>query len=280
MIEALEAGTVPWRKPWATLEGAPRNLQSGKCYRGVNIFLLAFQGYSSPYWLTRKQIFARGGKIRKGEHGTAIVFWKTFDSKTQVDKNGKPKKCWMLRYYLVWNVEQTEGVDYPKPEKKQHNPIPVCESVVENWEDKPSIVNGGRACYSRRDDRVTMPELGYFDMPEEYYSTLFHELAHSTGHESRLNRDLNGGFGSRTYSLEELVAEMGAAFLCGFCGIECKTLENSAAYIQTWLGRLKADPKLVISAASRAQKAADMILGSSLDADSEPEDSEVAEMAA
>jgi antirestriction protein ArdC len=262
IVKALEAGTVPWRKPWRTMGDAPKNLVSGKPYRGINIFMLAFQRWGSPYWLTFKQCRDRGGRIRKGEHGTPIVFWKTFDDKEKTDKNGKPVKRWMLRYYKVWNVEQTEGIDYPKPEMIEHDPIPECVAVVDGWDGKPEIVHGGgRACYSNRDDRVTMPELGRFDEPAEYYSTLFHELGHSTGHEKRLNRDMSGCFGSRPYSVEELCAEMIAAMICGHCGIETKTLDNSAAYIATWLGRIKGDPKLVVTAASKAQKGADMILG-------------------
>jgi len=276
IVKALESGVIPWRKPWRTIGGFPRNLTTDKPYCGINAFLTMMQRFGSPYWLTMKQANDRGGRIRKGEHSTAIVFWKTFDDKVKTDKNGKPVKIWMLRYYNVWNVEQIDGIEYPNPVIVSHDPMPVCEAVIENWEDKPEIRHdkpeirhdGSLAYYSRANDYINMPQYGLFDNPEEYYSTLFHEAIHATGHEKRLNRDLSGRFGTGSYSREELVAEMGAAFICGHCGIENKTLENSAAYIQTWIGRLKSDPKLVVTAASKGQKASEYILnGTSMEVD-------------
>ena len=270
IVKALEAGTVPWRKPWRTIAGMPCNFVSKRPYHGINVFLLAFSHYGSPWWLTYNQARKLGGNVRKGEHGMPIVFWKTFDSKTETDGNGKPKKCWMLRYYRVFNVEQTDGIDYPKPEMIDHDPIPLCESVVDGWDDKPEIIHGGsRACYSDKQDRISMPEMGLFDPVAEYYSALFHEFGHATGHKNRLDRDASGCFGSRQYAVEELCAEMAAAMLCGFCGIESKTLDNSASYIASWLERIKGDPKLVVTAASKAQKAADMILGDKAKASSD-----------
>ena len=262
IVAALEAGTIPWRKPWRTAGGLPMNLVSGNPYHGINVWMTIFQPYDSPYWLTFNQCRTRGGNVRKGEKGTPIIYYRLMDSKTETTKSGKPKQFPWLSHSTVFNVEQCDGLEYPKPIMIDHDPIPICESVVNEWDDKPTIEHGGGvASYSRRRDTVNMPKLGRFDNPEYYYSSLFHELAHATGHESRQSRDLSGCFGSTSYSLEELTAEMGSAMLCGHCGIDAKTLDNSAAYISTWLGRLKADPTLVVKAASKGQKAADMILG-------------------
>ncbi len=264
IVKALEAGVVPWRKPWATVDGMPQNLLSRKPYRGINIFLTYMQRFGSPFWVTFNQCGKKGGKIRKGEHGTPIVFWKFPEpDPDNLDANGKPKRRPPIcRFYKVWNVEQTEGLDYPQPTMIAHDPIPVCEALVAGWEDCPEIVvRGGRACYNRADDKIAMPDFGRFDKPEGYYSTLFHEMVHATGHKSRLDRLEGGGMGSGSYSREELTAEMGAAFLCGHCGIETKTLDDSAAYIDHWVKVLKGDSKLVISAGSKAQAAYDLILG-------------------
>jgi len=269
IIKKLQEGTIPWHMPWSS--DGPRNLISGKAYRGINVFLLGSLGYMSPYWVTFKQAQSLGGHVNKGEKGTPVVFWKTY-SKMETDSDtGKHEEVsrFVLRYYRVFNIEQcnlpAEEVPQEDPTTKEFDPIPKAESVVEAMPNAPAITHQSqRACYSPLLDVVNMPKPESFDTPENYYSTLFHELTHSTGHESRLNRE---GiidpvrFGSHSYSKEELVAEMGAAFLSGHCGIEDRILDNSAAYIQGWLGRLRNDPKLVVMAAAKAQKASDYILG-------------------
>jgi len=277
ILALLEQGTVPWRKPWADT-GAPKSLASGKAYRGVNTFLLAAQGamtgYASPYWITFKQALERGGHVRKGEKSTPVVFWKILqkggdgENEDHADEDAAPgmKRIPMLRLYNVFNVEQCDGVEYPKPEQVERpfTPIETCEQIVQAMPRPPTIEHlQTRAFYRPADDTLNMPRRELFESPEEYYSTLFHELAHATGHESRLARESlkeMSPFGSPTYAKEELLAEMSAAFLCGRAGIEQRTIENSAAYLQGWIAKLRAEPKLVILAAAGAQKAANFIL--------------------
>jgi len=271
IIGLLEQGTVPWQKPWTTSEGDafPRNLVSRKPYRGVNTFLLHAMSYGSPYWLTFKQAQALGGNVRKGEKAAPVVFWRWLDT-DEKDATGKAKRVPMLRYYSVFNVAQCDGIAAPVTEHngRTHNPIDEAERIVAGMPKRPAIQLGGnRACYSPAFDRVSMPEPETFASGQAYYSVLFHELTHSTGHESRLARKGIAGtdgewsaFGSTPYAREELVAEMGAAFLAGHAGIVERTLDNSAAYIAGWLERLKDDNKLVVMAAAQAQKAADYIL--------------------
>lgn len=266
ILELLQQGTVPWRKPWKTQSNMPKNLVSRKEYKGVNIFLLACQEYSSAYWLTYKQCQERGGYVKQGQKGTPVIFWKWLDKKPGDNGEEVNGKIPLLRYYSVFNLEQTEGVQSPVEEAIQNvfDPIDRAEQIILGMPLKPDIQHlGNRALYRPSTDTVTLPPKQTFISPEEYYSTAFHELTHSTGHESRLARKTilePSYFGSHEYSKEELVAEMGAAFLCGHCGIETKTLENSAAYIQGWLKALKGDRTLLVHAASQAQKASDYIL--------------------
>lgn len=270
IIEALEAGTVPWSRPWRDVGGKPVSLATGKPYRGVNVFLLTLQsmskGYSSPYWLTFKQAKERGGSVRKGEKGTQIVLWKPV--KKEGDE-GERKDYMLLRYYTVFNAEQCDGIETPAlPALAEHDPIADAQTVVDRFIgvlNGPALAHGGdRAYYSPLLDRVQMPLMGAFETPEHYYGTTFHELAHSTGHTSRLDRGMTepAPFGSADYSREELIAEMTAAFLCGETGIEVN-ISHHASYIASWLTALQNDRKLVIQAAAAAQKAADCVLGTS-----------------
>jgi len=267
IIEKLEAGCVPWKMTWSA-EG-PKNLISGKAYRGINILLLGSQGYVNPYWLTFKQAKQAGGYVKRGERSTPVVFWKTYSTMEQNDKGEQEETSrYVLRHYRIFNLDQCGLPEEKMPESlstdKAFDPIPKAESVVAGMPSAPEITHQSqRACYSPLLDQVNMPKPESFDAPECYYSTLFHEIIHSTGHEARLNRPSITDpvrFGSHTYSREELIAECGAAFLNGHCGLEDSTLDNSAAYIKGWLGRLRNDPKLVVQAAGKAQRAADYIL--------------------
>lgn len=272
ILEQLEKGNVPWHKPWAGGE-APKNLITKKEYRGVNVFILSAMGYTSPYWLSFKQAQELGGAVRKGEKGCPVVFWKWL-TKTDDDGNITEEKIPMLRYYTVFNVAQVDGIDekrIPALAIKYNDleKIERCEAVVYAMPKRPEILHNEQQAYYRPStDTVNMPKFETFDGSEEYYSTLFHELVHSTGHEKRCNRkgvDCSDGswssFGSTPYAKEELVAEMGAAFLCGYCQIENRTIDNSTAYIKSWLRKFRDDKKMVIMAAAQAQKAADFILG-------------------
>ena len=279
ILEAMGQGQIPWQRPWNGKELAPRNLKTKKAYRGANPFLLMATGYASPYWLTYKQAKELGGQVKQGEKGFPVVFWKFLDAKDdkgqpELDNKGQPKKVPLLRYYTVFNVEQCEGL----PEEKipvhnakvsEHEAIETAESIVENMPKRPEIQHGRTGAYYRPStDSVGMPDKDSFFNTPEYYSTLFHELGHATGHESRVGRKGVTGtdgqwssFGSVPYAKEELVAEMTASFLCGQAGILNATVNNSVAYLQSWKAKLKEDPKLFVHAAANAQKAADFILG-------------------
>jgi antirestriction protein ArdC len=284
ILEILAKGTVPWRNPIAKSggDGWPKNLDSGKKYRGVNVFLLAamgwVQGYKSDYWVTYKQALAHGGQVRKGEKSSLVVFWKSIKREDQE----KEESCTVpvLKHYNVFNVEQCEGISAPqisRPEiLKPFAPITAAAKIVADFPDPPTIKHGGNgAVYSPTFDMITIAEPCCFEDAESYYATLFHECVHATGHSKRLNRGLDTNlapFGSLDYSKEELVAEMGAAFLAAVAGISLQSIDQSASYIQGWSQRLRSDRKLVVLAAGAAQKACDHILGASLDANSTSEE--------
>lgn len=266
ILNSLEAGEIPWRRPWTTAGFAPTNLVSKKAYRGINVLLLE-GAFESPYWVTFNQCRALGGHVLKGEKATPIVFWKKSQYSTEdADGEEETRSSFLLRYYSVFNVEQTSLKAAAKQlhaEEKANMDIPSCESVVAGYVGHPEIKHKaqGRAFYSPVLDIVTMPTKKQFDNSEGYYATLFHELIHSTGHSKRLARTEWAQFGSESYAKEELVAEIGAAFLCGITDITKPALEeNTVAYLQHWIKAIKADPKLVVKAAAAAQTAADLIL--------------------
>jgi antirestriction protein ArdC len=271
IIEQLEAGVAPWRKPWRVRgkNGLPRNLVTGREYRGINIWTLLTSGYASPHWLTFRQARELDGHVRQGERGLPVVYWKFGKREVQDGDQFVEKPSVLCRYYLVFNLEQCEGLriqpSEPMRNEWQSEPIEACEQVVAAWREKPTIKHRGDcASYNKILDLVQMPERSCFKCTEEYHSTLFHELTHSTGHPTRLNRPTLTEFerfADAAYSREELVAELGAAFLSGYCGIENRTISNGAAYVANWLKALKDDSRLVLVAASQAQKAADLILG-------------------
>jgi antirestriction protein ArdC len=271
IIEELEKGTVPWHKPWLSGQFAPANLLSGRPYRGINIILTGMQGYECPYWLSFKQVNELGGRVKKDEKGTVIIFWRWVEKKDK-DAGEVIDTFPILRYYKVWNVEQCEGLDHKRitewkkaqEEGNGNHVIERCEEIVSGMPNPPVIKwGGGRACYSPALDEVRMPKRETFESSETVYSAEFHELVHSTGHPDRLDRKdgmAELGQPKSEYAKEELVAEMGAAFLCNITGIGQKVIENQAAYIQNWLGALKDDSKMVVAAAGRAQKAVDYMM--------------------
>lgn len=265
IIQRLEAGVIPWQMPWKTSGAMPRNLISKKAYRGFNFWYLLSFGFENPWFLTFNQIKNLGGSIIKGSKSHQVVFFKM----REYTKDGVTEEVPMLRYYRIFHIDCVEGIDpqkIPADESHDHefDAIGECDRLVEFWQDSPKIELGRqRACYIPLLDEVQMPNPRTFYKDESYYSTLFHELTHSTGHRSRLNRHAkfpDHRFGSKDYSQEELVAELGAAFLCGICGIQNATIDLSAAYIQSWLKKLKNDNKFFMAAASDAQKAIDYIM--------------------
>jgi antirestriction protein ArdC len=285
IIASLKAGVIPWEKPWKTPRYAggpfPRNFCTGKPYRGINVLLLWSSEYNSPFWLTFKQAQALKGTVRKGEQGTQIIFYKQLPeyAKNDGDNTGEDERVpFVLCHYTVFNVEQCDRLTLPEisqpaiaPEIDEDD---ICESIAKGWENHPALhLNSPteyRAYYRSCTDSVHMPARSRFVDAPHYYSTLFHELIHSTGHESRLNRTFGDRFGDELYSKEELVAEMGAAFLCAMARIANEhTDRNTTAYIQNWIEKLEEDNCLIVHAAANAQRAVDLILGSTFEEENE-----------
>ena len=263
IIEKLEKGVLPWKKTWEC--GMPQNFVSKKSYHGINVLLLAGSEHSSPHWLTFNQVSKLGGSVKKGAKSMPVVFWKLNKYKSVKRlANGREeieeKTIPMLRYYRVFNIEDTT-LEVPKVEFTEKQSIEECEKVLKGYKNSPELVNAMKASYIVKSDKVKMPKMKKFDKAENYYSVLFHEFNHSTGHEKRLDRDMSGSFGNAKYAKEELIAELGASFLCAITHIETKTLDNAASYIKGWLKALKNDEKFIFKASSLAQKSADYILG-------------------
>jgi antirestriction protein ArdC len=266
ILEQLAQGQIPWQRPWhGGLEGA-KSYVTGKPYSLLNQLLLFREGY----YLTWKQITDLGGRVKKGCKSNIVVFYKMTKYKETKMVDGeikeKEKLTPVLRFYTVFHVDDCEGIpskgERPRPVL---SPIEGAEKIVSDYYGREScklnVTLSNRAFYSPSEDSVTVPKLEQYEIVEEYYSTLFHETTHSTGHSSRLNRDMTGHFGSDSYSKEELVAELGAAFLVQKCGMDsAKAFKNSVGYIQSWSKKLKEDKKLIVSAASKAEKAVKFIL--------------------
>lgn len=267
IISALEQGTVPWRQPWIASADPHRNPVSKTEYRGINPFLLEMtaraEGYNDPRWITFKQARTLGGAVRKGERSTLVIFWKILRSKDEA--TGKDRAIPLLRYYRVFNVAQCDDIRLaPLPEPEPFDSIERAEYIIDGMPNAPTIYyRGNEASYLPPLDIVTMPRREQFKSPDGFYHTMFHELAHSTGHSSRLAREeIVGKEDPDSYAREELTAELAAAMLCGVCALDVpERIDQSAAYIASWLRSLRDDPKMVVSAAGRAQQAADCIRG-------------------
>ena len=268
IIAALERGTVPWRAPWRT--HGHRNALSGRPYRGINLLVLALTalegGFDDPRWLTYRQAVSRGGHVRRGEHGSQVVLWKWVEREDPAD--GEPAERYpLLRLFTVFNVAQCDGLKLPPADGVEaFDPLERAEAIVAGYRDGPQVFHDADCAYylpSR--DEVHLPPREAFESAEALMGTEFHELSHSTGHHSRLARPaFEAGvapFGSESYSREELVAEFGAAFLCHEAGIDPSRLEQSAAYIASWLRALRDDRRLAVVAAAQGQRATDYILG-------------------
>jgi antirestriction protein ArdC len=261
IVTLLEQGTVPWHKPWKVNTGLPRNLISKKPYRGINVFLLMAMSYESPHWLTFRQAIQLGGNVKKGEKSCPVVFWKRME--TEDKESGEPQKVPLLRLYHVFNAAQCEGLKDAPGEIQM--PVTKPAEIVAGMPQPPVVKHGmAQAFYSPTDDCVGMPEPERFESEASYFAALFHELVHATGHEKRLKRASiteRNGYGSDPYCKEELIAELGSAFLCGYADIVDRTIDNSAAYLEGWLKQFQNDRTLIVYAAAQAQKAADFILG-------------------
>lgn len=273
IVAALEAGTIPWKKTWKGL-GYARNYVTKHTYMGINALLTNLSPYSVPYFITLKQANDLGGSVQKGSKSLPIVFWKIrykdadgrYYSEAEANERSDLQKLFLARYYRVFNIEDVTGIEFNLPNlEHQHDFIPICEQMIDFMPKSPEIrIGGSEAYYAPPIDTVQMPTLAQFESPEAYYSTFFHELVHSTGHSSRLNRDEVMGkvrFGSLEYSQEELVAEIGSAFLCNQVGVETpSTFKNAAAYIHGWLSKLQDDKRFIFRAAKEAKQAAEYIV--------------------
>lgn len=267
IIEQLENGIIPWQRPWTGTKEGAYNRVSGKPYSLLNQMLLLHTGEYASF----KQWTEAGGHIRKGEKSEIVTFWKLQPIKEELEDGTEIiKQIPFLRCYNVFHISQVDGVEpKEKPELTEHEPITEAENIKEVYKNREHIVINeiisNRAFYSPTMDYIQVPCKEQYTNIEEFYSTLFHEMIHSTGHKSRLDRltnDKSAMFGSETYSKEELVAEIGSAMIINMLGIETeKTFKNSSAYIQNWLQVLKNDNRFIISASSKAEKAVKFILG-------------------
>jgi antirestriction protein ArdC len=268
IVAQLEAGVVPWVRPWSQTAGGksrwyPHNMISNRDYNGINVVLLAMIGqqYPTGAWATYKQIKDAGGQVRKGEKGTQIVYFGILEVEDK--KSDELKKIRLLRYFTVFNHAQADWEKDPleagaRPDDDSGDDIPEAAATIKAT--GAMIRHGGnRAFYVPATDVINMPPKKAFDSVEHYFATTFHELTHWTGSKKRLDRDLTGLFGGKSYAFEELVAELGAAFLCATHSINGEL--RHAEYLGHWIKGLKDDDQAIFKAAALAQKAADFILG-------------------
>ncbi len=268
IVSAIEAGTVPWVKPWSvTADPRPVNASTQRPYRGINCLLLGLEsmanGYMRSRWLTFRQAAALGAHVKKGEHGCTVVFYKLLEvpeAKDQAADQSDKRVVPLLRAFTVFNVEQMEGLPaalLPQPRAQTWDAAAEAEAVV-NASGAQVRHGAAEAYYNRRTDAIYLPERGAFADSASYYGTLLHELVHWTGHTQRCNRDFSGRFGDASYAMEELVAELGSAFLCAHCQIDGQL--QHAAYVTSWLQVLKSDKKAIFTASAKAQAASDFLL--------------------
>ena len=263
----LRDGKAPWRKPWNGAGYLPTSLQTGKPYRGVNSFMLALLGaeYERSLWVTFKQAKHLGGHVRKGAKGYPVVFYSMI---TKRNAEGEETRVPLLRLSTVFNVEQCEGLEIPAKFLTRTEPVAVLDglqALLDKYTSKPEIYHraGDQAFYRPSDDTITVPMREQYETAEGYAYTLAHELTHSTSHESRLNRKAESGFapfGSPSYAEEELVADIGAQMVLSTLGVSID-MPNSASYLAGWLEALQNDTSMIIKASSKAQRAADYMLG-------------------
>jgi len=267
IVQQLEKGVVPWRKPWTGVRSGAISGATGKPYSLLNQMLLAKAGE----WYTWNQIQALGGKVRKGEKSSMVVFWKQTPVKDEDPATGEQieRMIPVLKYFNVFHIDQLDGIEAKTIDPEAIDPATdtAADAIIAGYLQRSGVElehrKGDEAFYSPSVDRVVLPLREQFPSMAEYYSTAFHELTHSTGHSSRLDRiSRRAFFGNEDYSREELVAEIGAAALLNHCGIEtADSFKNSAAYIQSWLRALRNDKKLIVSAAGAAAKAFELITG-------------------
>lgn len=266
ILSKLNAGIIPWKKPWKNQLAI--SYVTKKPYSLLNQILLGEGGE----FITFNQVTERGGHVRKGAKSKMVVFWKMIKKTETVEEDGEEKAVVrvipMLRYYNVFNIKDCEGIKPHLPEDAEDNEAEsdeAADAVISDYlsrENIPLHFGGNAAYYAPTEDAITLPRKEAFSQTAEYYSTAFHEIVHSTGHNTRLNRQILNQFGSKEYAREELVAEMGAAYSLGRLGIDTQSsLTNSTAYIQSWKKRIEEDKYLFVSTAGKAEKACDYIFG-------------------
>ncbi len=273
IIEQIEAGTPPWRRPWMTVgTGLPRNASSNRQYNGINVWLLSItaeaKGYDSNLWATFNQVkYQLGGFVRRGEHGTRIVYWNVVKEMATDPITGEEEeqKRVFARTFTVFNICQCGGdaLERFREREAPARPFADYEPAERLIRESGADIRfgGNKACYDILGDYIQLPEKQRFDSEADYYSTAMHELAHWTGHQSRLNREFGLRFADYNYSVEELISEMTAANLCSTLGIENTAVEQqSASYLADWLKILKADRTAIFTASRMAAAASDYIL--------------------
>lgn len=266
IIEALESGQADgsWSKPWTNIGTGQRNAFTKRAYRGFNVIWLSFvamqNGYQSSHWATFNAWKKAGYKVKKGSKSTPICFWqKNTYTKTLKDGTEEEREGFLFKVYNVFNADCVEGWEEPTVDLEPTQTLKHCEATIDAT--GANIQYGGdRAFFSPSTDHIQMPLIDQFDTSENFYATAFHELIHWTGADSRLKREFGKRFGDEAYAFEELVAELGAAFLTAEHGIDTITRDSHAKYIKSWIKTLKDDPKALWTAGSKAQAAADYIL--------------------
>ena len=267
IIAEIEKGAMPWVKPWSATSSAERNIVSKQEYNGINRLILGmttmFRSYTTPYYGSFKQWQDLGATVKKGEKGTKIVFYKPVvkNEVNQATGDSEQSIYACLKTYFVFNADQVEGYDIVKPTEispRVYNPAPALDDRI--IKTGANIKHGGAsAFFSPTGDFIGMPNRDTFQDDASYYATILHELTHWSGAKNRLDRDLSGKFGNSKYAFEELVAELGAAFLCQDYQIQGEL--RHAGYIQNWLTCLKENNQAIFKAAALAQKAATYING-------------------
>lgn len=244
ILQKLKEGIIPWRKSWKS--GVPLNYITKKPYRGINFLSLITKDYPSPYYLTFLQCNEKEGRVHKGERGHLIVYWSI---KEILDEEENKKSIPIIRYSYVFNLAQTSLYE----DKSEELKLIDCEEILSKIKDRLTIKHNISQCYyNKREDIISIPRIESFESREEYYSSLFHELIHWTGHKDRLNRNYE-------YAFEELIAELGSAYLCGITGISNQTIDNQVSYIKEWMRVIESNNKSLLKAAAEAQRAINYI---------------------
>ena len=267
ILAAMEQAKSTGRRLWDSQPSLPMNFSTGKPYQGINVLILwsagLSRGYASPYWLTYKQAADMGGQVKKGEHGTHCVFYKPWESTDTNAATGETEtvKGAVIKSFVAFNLDQIDGIESPAPEPRA--PFQSIEDAERIMAASPAPIKigGTQACYIPGRDEIHLPAREVFINPEAFYSTAMHEMTHSTGVKSRLDRDFSGRFGTEAYAFEELIAELGSAFLNADLGILGATLPDHADYLTNWIAILKGDKKAITTAAAQASKAHGFIKG-------------------